>query len=162
MNHERGAAPPVDTGSGVKPVEILLVEDSPADIALTRELLKEARVVTNLTVAMDGVEAMAMLRGDGAGGRAFRPDLMMLDLNLPRKDGREVLAEIKSDPALRRLPVVVLTTSSAERDVLQAYDTHANAYITKPVSLDQFVSVIRAIEDFWLTIARLPTPPADG
>jgi chemotaxis family two-component system response regulator Rcp1 len=142
------------------PIEILLVEDSPADIALTTELFKDARIVNNLTVAMDGEQAMAILRREGPYANANTPDLVMLDLNLPRKDGREVLTEIKSDPLLRRIPVIVLTTSAADRDVLQAYDSHVNAYLTKPVDLEQFMIIVKAIEDFWLTFVRFaPAPP---
>ena len=131
------------------PVEILLVEDNPGDVRLTQEALKEAKVLNNLSVVRDGVEAMAFLRREGRYGNAIRPDLILLDLNLPRKDGREVLAEIKADPYLRRIPVVVLTTSSAQQDILKSYDLHANGYITKPVGLDQFVTVLKALEDFW-------------
>ena len=137
-------------------LEILLVEDNPGDARLTEEALKEGKVLTNLSVARDGVEAMAMLRREGPHADLPRPDLVLLDLNLPRKDGREVLAEIRADPDLRRLPVVVLTTSAAEQDIVRAYDLHANCYITKPVDLDQFVAIVQSIEDFWLTIVRLP------
>jgi two-component system, chemotaxis family, response regulator Rcp1 len=143
-------------GSRREAVEILLVEDNPGDVRLTQEVLKEGKLLTNLTVARDGVEAMAILRHDEPHATAARPDLILLDLNLPRKDGREVLAEIRADPNLQRIPVVVLTTSAAERDVLQAYDLHANCYVTKPVDLDQFVGIVQSIEDFWLTIVRLP------
>lgn len=139
-----------------KPIEILLVEDNPGDVRLTVEALKEGRVRNSLAVAKDGVEALAYLRRQGSHASANRPDLILLDLNLPRKDGREVLAEIKEDPVLRRIPVVVLTTSRAEEDILRTYDLHANCYITKPVDLDQFISVIRSIDDFWLTVVRLP------
>lgn len=138
------------------PIEILLIEDNPGDVRLTREVLKDGRIRNTLNVVGDGVEALAFLRRQGE--YADRPcqDLILLDLNLPKKDGREVLAEIKADPDLRRIPVVVLTTSSAEIDILAAYDLHANCYITKPVDLDQFVRVVRSIEDFWLSIVRLP------
>ena len=139
-----------------KPIEILLVEDNPGDVRLTIEALKEAKVSNNLHVAVDGVEAMAFLRREGKYAEAPHPDLVLLDLNLPKKDGREVLAEIKSDPALRRIPVVVMTTSKAEEDILRSYDLHANCYITKPVDLDQFITVVKSIEDFWLTIVKLP------
>ena len=139
-----------------RPIEILLVEDNPGDVRLTREALIEAKVRNTLTVAWDGVEALACLRQEGEHAGAARPDLILLDLNLPRKDGREVLEEIKGDPELRRIPVVVLTTSEAEQDVLRAYDLHVNCYVTKPVDLHQFVRVVRSIEDFWLTIVRLP------
>jgi len=138
------------------PIEILLVEDNPGDVRLTREVLKDGRIRNTLNVAADGVEALAILRRDGKYSDMPSQDLILLDLNLPRKDGREVLAEIKEDPELRRIPVVVLTTSAAEADIFCAYDLHANCYITKPVDLDQFVTVIRSIEDFWLTIVKLP------
>jgi CheY-like chemotaxis protein len=138
------------------PIEILLVEDSSADVLLTEEALHEARVPNRLSVARDGVEAMDFLRRLGAHAAAPRPDLILLDLNMPRKDGRVVLAEIKADTDLRRIPVIVLTTSSAEEDVLRSYNLHANCYITKPVDLMRFLQVLRSIEDFWLTIVRLP------
>jgi CheY-like chemotaxis protein len=139
-----------------RPVEILLVEDNPGDVRLTREALKDARVINNLQVAADGVEAMAFLKRQGGYENAIRPDLILLDLNLPKKDGREVLSEIKADTSLRRIPVVILTTSKAEEDVLKTYDLHANCYITKPVDLEKFIEVISAIEDFWLSIVILP------
>ena len=139
-----------------RPVEILLVEDNPGDVRLTIEALRESKLHNQLNVARDGVEALAFLRRDGAFSDAVRPDLIVLDLNLPKKDGREVLAEIKADPALRTIPVVILTTSRAERDVLRSYELQANCYITKPVDLDQFMTVVKSIEDFWLTIVRLP------
>jgi chemotaxis family two-component system response regulator Rcp1 len=137
-------------------VEILLVEDNPGDVRLTMEVLKEGKMLNHVSVARDGVEALAFLRREGANAMAPRPHLILLDLNLPRKSGREVLEEIKRDTDLRRIPVVVLTTSKAEQDILKAYDLHANCYITKPVDLDQFITVVRSIEDFWLTIVRLP------
>lgn len=139
-----------------KLIEILLVEDNPGDVRLTREALKEGKVRNNLHVASDGVEALAFLRREGHGADAPRPDLILLDLNLPRMDGRELLEEIKQDDALRSIPVVILTTSRDEEDILRTYDLHANCYITKPVDLDQFISVVRSIEDFWLTIVKLP------
>lgn len=139
-----------------RPIEILLVEDNPGDVRLTVEALKEGKVRNNLAVAKDGVEALAYLRRQGSHASASRPDLILLDLNLPRKDGREVLAEIKEDAVLRRIPVVVLTTSKAEEDILRTYDLHANCYITKPVDLEQFISVVRSIDDFWLSVVRLP------
>jgi len=139
-----------------RPVEILLVEDNPGDVRLTVEAFIEGKVRNNLSVVADGVEALAFLRREGKYADAARPDLILLDLNLPKKDGREVLAEIKEDPNLRRIPVVVLTTSQEEKDILQAYDLRTNAYITKPVDLDQFLTVVRSIEDFWLTIVKLP------
>lgn len=141
----------------MKPIEILLVEDNPADVRLTEEALREGKVRNNLHVARDGVEALEFLRREGRHANAQRPDLVLLDLNLPRKDGREVLAEIKDHPELRTIPVVVLTTSSAEADILKSYKLHANCYITKPVDLEQFVQVVRSIDDFWLTVVRLPT-----
>lgn len=140
-----------------KHVEILLVEDNPGDVRLTVEALKEAKVSNNLHVAEDGIDAMAFLRREGKYADAPRPDLILLDLNLPKKDGREVLAEVKSDHDLRRIPVVVMTTSKAEEDILRSYDLHANCYITKPVDLDQFLTVVKSIEDFWLTIVKLPS-----
>jgi chemotaxis family two-component system response regulator Rcp1 len=141
----------------IKAVEILLVEDSPGDVRLTVEALKEAKVANRLSVVPDGVEAMAFLRQKGSYKDAARPDIILLDLNLPRKDGREVLAEIKDDPKLKQIPVVVLTTSRAESDILKAYDLHANCYITKPVDFKQFMTVVKSIEDFWLTVVKLPT-----
>jgi chemotaxis family two-component system response regulator Rcp1 len=140
-----------------RPVEILLVEDSPGDVRLTREALREGKIRNNLSVVPDGVEAMAFLRREGRYAGAPRPDVILLDLNLPRKDGREVLVEIKADDRLRRIPVVILTTSADERDVLRAYELHANCYITKPVDFEQFITVIRAIENFWLTVVTLPS-----
>ena len=137
-------------------IEILLVEDNPGDVRLTIEGLNEAKVRNNLHVARDGVEALEFLRRQGEFADAVRPDLILLDLNLPRMDGREVLAEVKADPDLKTIPVVVLTTSSAEQDILQSYQLQANCYITKPVDLEQFIKVVRSIEDFWLTIVTLP------
>jgi CheY-like chemotaxis protein len=142
-------------------VELLLVEDNAGDVELTREALGEAKVRNRLHVVPDGVEALAFLRRQGPYHAAPRPDLVLLDLNLPRMDGREVLAEIKDDPALRTIPTVVLTTSQAERDVLAAYRLHANAYIVKPVDLDQFLGVVRAVEGFWLAVVKLP-PEEEG
>jgi chemotaxis family two-component system response regulator Rcp1 len=138
------------------PIEILLVEDNPGDVRLTREALRDGKIFNNLYVARDGVEAMAFLRKTGQYARAPRPDLILLDLNLPRKDGHEVLAEVKTDETLRRIPVVILTTSQAEEDIIKTYDLHVNCYITKPVDLDQFVKIVKSIEDFWLTIVKLP------
>jgi CheY-like chemotaxis protein len=140
-----------------RPVEILLVEDSPSDTELTVEALQEAKVRNHLSMVEDGVQALEFLRRQGKYAEAPRPDLIMLDLNLPRKDGREVLAEIKSDDRLKTIPVVVLTTSRAEQDVLQAYRFHANCYITKPVDFEQFLSVVRSIESFWLMLVTLPS-----
>ena len=140
-----------------RPIEILLVEDNPGDARLTIEVLKDAKVHNNLTRVRDGVEAMEFLRREGKHREAPRPDLILLDLNLPRMDGREVLAAVKADEHLRRIPVVVLTTSDAEEDVLRAYNLNANCYITKPVDLDQFLKVVKTIKEFWLTIVKLPT-----
>jgi CheY-like chemotaxis protein len=141
-----------------RPIEILLVEDNPGDVRLTVEALRDAKVRNRLHVAVDGVEALAFLRREGKHAEAPRPDVILLDLNLPRKDGREVLAEVKADEDLRRIPVVVLTTSSSEQDIVRTYDLHANCYITKPVDLEQFIKVVKGIEDFWLTIVKLPSP----
>lgn len=142
-----------------QPIEVLLVEDNPGDVRLTREALRDGKVANNLSVVPDGVEALAFLRRQGRYADAPRPDLILLDLNLPKKDGREVLQDIKADPVLQRIPVVVLTSSEAERDIAQAYALHANCYITKPVDLDQFITVVRSIEDFWFTIVKLPAEP---
>ena len=138
------------------PIEILLVEDNPGDVRLTREALKDGRVLNRLSVVTDGEQAMEFLRRTGRHAEAPRPDLILLDLNLPRKDGREVLAEVKADDDLRRIPVVILTTSRSEEDVLRSYDLHANCFITKPVGLDQFLTVVESIQDFWLSVVRLP------
>lgn len=146
----------------VKPIEILLVEDNPGDVRLTIEALKEAKVINNLTVLKDGVEALTFLRRQGPYANVPSPHLIVLDLNLPKKDGREVLADIKADDSLKRIPVVVLTTSQDEEDVLKSYNLHANCYITKPVDLDQFIRVVRSIEDFWLGIVVLPIIKPDG
>jgi CheY-like chemotaxis protein len=137
--------------------EVLLVEDSPGDVRLTREALKEGKVRNNLSVVSDGVEAMEFLRREGKYADAPRPDIVLLDLNMPRKDGREVLAEMKGDESLKRIPVVILTTSEAEQDILKTYDLHANCYLTKPVDLEQFISIVKSVEDFWLTIVQLPS-----
>jgi len=140
----------------MKPIEILLVEDNPADVRLTQEALKEEKLHNNLSVVNDGVEALAFLRREGEYANVVRPDLILLDLNLPRKDGREVLKEIKNDPDLKAIPVVVLTISEAEKDILISYNLHANCYITKPLDLNQFSKVVKSIQDFWLTIVKLP------
>lgn len=137
-------------------IEILLIEDNAGDARLAREALREAKVPNNLSWVSDGVEALARLRQQGKYASAARPDLILLDLNLPRKDGREVLTEIKADERLRRIPVVVLTTSQAEEDIVRAYHLNANCYIPKPVDLEQFLKVVKTIEDFWLTVVRLP------
>lgn len=139
-----------------QPIEILLVEDSPGDIRLTQEVLKEGKVHNNLSVVEDGVQAIAFLHRQPPYTDAPQPDLILLDLNLPRKDGREVLEIIKVHENLRRIPVVILTTSRAEEDIIRAYDLHANCYIAKPIDLDQFIKVIKTIEEFWLTIVKLP------
>jgi two-component system response regulator len=140
-----------------KPIEILLVEDNPGDVRLTTEAFKDGKVHNNLNVVGDGVEALAFLRKEGKYANAVRPDLVLLDLNLPRKDGRQVLEEIKADPKLRRIPVVILTTSQAEEDILKAYNYNANCYINKPIGFDEFIKVVQSIENFWLTIVKLPT-----
>lgn len=139
-----------------EPIEILLVEDSPDDAELTVEALKSTKMNYHLRIVEDGEQAMQFLRQEGTFASAPRPGLIILDLKLPRKDGREVLAEIKSDPELRRIPVIVLTTSQAEKDILNAYDKHANCYITKPLDLKQLLNVMKTIED-WLTVVKLPT-----
>jgi chemotaxis family two-component system response regulator Rcp1 len=138
------------------PVDILLVEDNPGDVRLTKELLKESKIHNNLTVIDNGEDALVFLRRGGKYPEATLPDLILLDLNLPRKNGAEVLASIKSDPVLRRIPVVVLTSSKAEEDIARAYDLHANCYISKPVGLEQFATVVKSIDDFWLSIVKLP------
>jgi chemotaxis family two-component system response regulator Rcp1 len=137
-------------------VEILLVEDNPGDARLAREGLSECKIRNNLHVVDDGVKAMAFLRQSGEYAHVPRPDLILLDLNLPRKDGREVLREIKEDESLRLIPVVVLTTSKAEEDIVKSYSLHANCYVTKPLGLQQFLDVVKSIEDFWFTIVKLP------
>jgi chemotaxis family two-component system response regulator Rcp1 len=143
--------------TGNRPIEILLVEDNPGDARLTVEALKEGKVRNNLHHARDGVEAMRFLQREGEYKDAPRPDLVLLDLNLPRKDGREVLADMRKNPDLRTIPVVVLTTSEAEQDVVRTYELCANCYITKPVDLEKFITIVRSIEDFWLTVVRLPS-----
>jgi CheY-like chemotaxis protein len=140
-----------------RPVEILLVEDNPGDVRLAMEALKEGKVHVHMSVAVDGVEALEFLRRQGKYANAPRPDLILLDLNLPRKDGRDVLAELKADEELKRIPVVILTTSKTEEDILRSYHLNANCYITKPVDLEQFIRVVKSIQDFWLTIVKLPS-----
>ena len=140
----------------IDPVRILLVDDDPVDVRLTREALRESKVQAMVEAVYDGMEALAYLRREGKYSQAERPDLILLDLNMPKKDGREVLNEIKTDPGLRRIPVVILTTSSADEDVLRTYDLGANAYVVKPVNLQQLITVVQSIEDFWFTIVRLP------
>ena len=137
-------------------IEILLVEDNPADVQLTKEAFKEGKVRNKLNVVIDGVEALAFLRKEGKYSETAHPDLILLDLNLPKKDGREVLKEIKQDPALKRIPVVILTTSDTEQDILKSYDLHANCYVTKPVNIQRFIDIVKVIEDFWLTVVKLP------
>jgi CheY-like chemotaxis protein len=137
-------------------VEILLVEDNPGDVRLTREAFREGKIRNNLYVAVDGVEGIAFLRREGKYADSPRPDIILLDLNLPKKNGIDVLREIKIDEDLKRIPVVILTTSVAEQDILRSYDHHANCYIVKPVNLEQFLKVIQTIEDFWVTIVKLP------
>ena len=144
------------TSAVQKPVDILLVDDNPADVDLTREALRDARLLNRVFVARDGIEALAFLRKEGAHENAPRPDLILLDLNMPRMDGREFLSHVKADPALRRIPVVVLSTSEAEADVDKTYDLHANCFVTKPVDLDQFVEVAKSIEGFWFSLVKLP------
>jgi CheY-like chemotaxis protein len=146
----------IDAARPVPPVDILLVEDNPGDMRLTQEALREGKVYNNLHWARDGVEALEFLRRRGRFAEAPRPDIILLDLNLPRKDGREVLSEIKGDPDLHNIPVVVLTTSKAEEDVLRSYELRANCYVTKPVDLEQFMVVVRSIDKFWLTVVTLP------
>lgn len=143
-----------------KPIEVLLVEDNIGDVRLTQEALKEGRLMVNLTVARDGLEAMEMLQRVNGHTNAPRPDLVLLDLNLPRKDGREVLQEIKADAELKTIPVVVLTTSDADNDILSTYGSHANCYITKPVDMERFVEIVKMLEEFWFTIVKLPTHDA--
>ncbi len=141
----------------IDPVEILLVEDNPGDVRLTQEALKETKLLVNLNVVMDGAEAMAYLRQQGKYRQKRRPDLVLLDLNLPKKDGREVLAEIKVDENLKIIPVVILTTSRSEEDILKSYGLHANCYVTKPLDFEQFLTIVNKIEEFWLTIVKLPS-----
>ena len=145
-----------DRGDAAPPVEILLVEDNPGDVRLTKEALREGKVYNNLHWAKDGVEALEFLRQEGRYKGSPRPDIILLDLNLPKKDGREVLHDIKNDDALKRIPVVVLTTSKAEEDVLRTYNLHANCYVTKPVDLEKFIVVVKSIDVFWLTVVTLP------
>lgn len=139
-----------------KVIDILLVEDNPGDARLTQEAFRDSKVANNLHVVSDGALAMEFLRREGAFKNAPRPDIVLLDLNLPKKDGRQVLAEMKSDPDLKSIPTVVLTTSEAEQDIIQSYQLHANCYLTKPVDLEKFLKIIRCIEDFWLSFVKLP------
>ena len=146
----------------MKPIEILLAEDNPGDVDLAREALLTGKVKNTLHVVSDGVFAMEFLRRQGKFAGVPRPDLILLDLNMPRKDGREVLAEVKADPDLKRIPVVILTTSQAEEDILKTYNLHANCFITKPIDLHQFIKVVQAIEEFWFTIVKLPAKNGAG
>jgi chemotaxis family two-component system response regulator Rcp1 len=139
-----------------KVIDILLVEDNLGDVRLTREALKEGKVLNTLQVVGDGIEALAFLSHKGKYAKMAHPDIILLDLNLPRMDGRDLLAKIKTDPKTRRIPVVILTTSKAEEDIIKSYDLHANCYITKPVDLDQFINVVKSVEEFWFTIVKLP------
>ena len=143
-------------GTTAAPIEILLVEDSPGDVRLTREAFRDAKVHINLHVASDGAEAMAFLAREGKHSNVPRPDLILLDLNLPKKDGREVLEEVKESSSLKSIPVVILTTSASEEDILRSYRLHANCYITKPVNLDGFLKVVKSIDNFWLSVVQLP------
>jgi chemotaxis family two-component system response regulator Rcp1 len=143
-------------GTDAAPINVLLVEDSPGDVRLTREAFKDAKVHLNLHVVSDGAKAMAFLLREGVYANATRPDLVLLDLNLPKKDGREVLEEIKVNPTLKTIPVVILTTSSSEADILRSYQLHANCYITKPVGLEGFLTVVKSIDSFWLSVVKLP------
>jgi chemotaxis family two-component system response regulator Rcp1 len=155
MNSKAGFAAPGAFVSQGRPVEVLLVEDNPGDVRLTKEALKESKMVNNLHVAWDGVEALTFLRKEGPYADMPSPDVILLDLNLPKKNGREVLAEIKQDPRLARIPVVILTMSQSEEDILATYDLHANCYITKPTDLLQFLRVVKSIEAFWVSIVTL-------
>lgn len=142
--------------TNARPIEILLVEDDPGDVLIAKEALEQSKLANNLHVAVNGEEALAFLRHDGEFADQPKPDLVLLDLNLPRRDGREVLAEVKADPELRRIPVVILTTSQAEEDIIKSYDLHANAYVTKPVDFAQFVKVVQQIDEFFFTVVSLP------
>lgn len=145
--------------SDIRTIEILLVEDNPGDVELTREAFLDGKIGNHINVARDGVEALEYLRRQGAYSNAVRPDIVLLDLNLPRKGGLEVLAELKADPDLRSIPIVVLTTSRDEEDIAHSYHAHANCYISKPVDFDKFMGVVQSLESFWLTVVRLPTKP---
>ncbi len=140
----------------IRPVEVLLIEDNPGDIRLTKEAMKEAKIVNNLNVVEDGVEALDYLKKKGKYKDVNQPDLILLDLNLPKKNGREVLAELKQDVNLKQIPVVILTVSKAEEDIIKTYELHANCFITKPVDMDQFTKVVKSIDDFWFSIVKLP------
>jgi CheY-like chemotaxis protein len=147
---------------GREAIEILLIEDNPGDVRLTREALRDSKLQNDLHVASDGVEGLAFLQRQGRYWNAPRPDLILLDLNLPKKDGRELLSEIKGDPDLKTIPVVILTTSSADQDILEVYKLHANCYVVKPVGLDAFMTIVKSIEAFWFTIVKLPLPGHSG
>ena len=147
----------MNLNTSLRPVDILLVEDSPSDADLTEEALSDGKVVNKLHWVEDGVQALGFLRRQGKYANAPRPDLILLDLNLPKKDVREVLAEIKVDPSLKLIPVIVLTTSAAERDILKTYELNANCFVTKPIDLEQFISVVKLIEEFWLALVKLPS-----
>lgn len=151
----------MDAESLGRPIEVLLVEDDPADVELTLEVMDRTRLKVQMNVVKDGVEAMEYLRRDGKYTDSIRPDLILLDLNMPRKDGREVLREIKADEGLKSIPVVILTTSDSDEDIIMTYATGANCYITKPVGLDQFIKVVRSIENFWFTVVKYPTRGKD-
>lgn len=153
MSDGRPTGDPLDDG---RPVEILLAEDNPGDVTLTRKGLEEGKIVNNLHVVTDGIEAMKFLKQEDEYADEPRPDLLLLDLDMPRKDGMEVLEDVKSDPDLRRIPVVIMTSSEAEEDVVRSYDLHANAYVTKPVDFDGFLGVVERIENFWLTVVKIP------
>ncbi|MBZ5521789.1 MAG: response regulator [Acidobacteriia bacterium] len=144
------------TSENARSIEILLVEDNPGDVRLIKEAFRDSKIVNGISCAVDGVEALDFLHRQGKYAEANRPDLVLLDLNLPRKDGREVLAEIKADPDLKRIPVVILTSSKSEEDILKTYNLHANCYITKPIDLEKFIGVAKAIENFWVSIVKLP------
>ena len=147
----------IETSEGTRTVEILLVEDNPADVRLIRETFKDFKISNNLSVAKDGVDAMAFIKNEGAYSGAPRPDVILMDLNLPKKSGFEVLAELRQIPVLKRIPVVILSTSDSEKDILKSYDLHANCFVTKPVGLDEFIKIVMSIEDFWLSIVKLPS-----
>jgi CheY-like chemotaxis protein len=146
-------------GAAARPIEVLLVEDDPGDVLMTQEAFQDYKISNRLSVVTNGEDAIAYLRKRGRYAGVPTPDLVLLDLNLPRRDGRDVLRDVKADPVLRRIPVVVLTTSDAEDDVLASYDLHANAYVRKPVDFEQFVAAVRAIDDFFITVVRLPAKP---
>ena len=147
----------IETAEGRGTVEILIVEDNPADVRLIKETFKDFKISNNLSVAKDGVEAMAFIKKEGVFSGAPRPDVILMDLNLPKKSGFEVLAELRQIPVLKRIPVVILSTSDSEQDILKSYDLHANCFVTKPVGLDEFIKIVMSIEDFWLSIVKLPS-----